>query len=227
MKKCLCCLIYMYVEQVRTAHAAFPHLFMRLFRCSQSTIALSSSYLTQMHSPLLRGVWASTASRSRPPVLRVNLHQTHINLVHVENSLASASADYGPPIGVELSRPLPFYGTELPGSTVDSAITIDAGKSLYIFPRVGVDGQHPVILSSEATLGLKSGELLVLFLWVADHFDDVGVARDVEVVGHMFDGAIDAFVFLEREVCSEGFGQWCVVFLMIWDLSREVRFLGD
>lgn len=84
-----------------------------------------------------------------------------------------------------------------------------------------------MILSAETTLGLKSGELLVIFLWVADHFDGVGVARDVEVVGHVFDGAIGAFVFLDRGVCSEGFGQRCVVLLLIWDLSRKERFLGD
>ena len=88
------------------------------------------------------------------PVLRVNLHQTHINLVHVENSPASALAAYDPPIGFGLSHPLPFYRPELPGSTIGSAITTDAGKSLYNFPKVGVDSQHPVILSSETTLGL-------------------------------------------------------------------------
>ena len=131
----------------------------RTFLCD-SSVALNPPSLSQAHT-LLRCILLSSGGLGfhlfpKPAlVLRVNLHQTHINLVHVENSPASASAAYGPPIGFDLSRPLPFYGTELPGSTIDSAITIDAGKSLYIFPRVGVDGQHPVILSSEATLGLK------------------------------------------------------------------------
>ena len=47
----------------------------------------------------------------------------------------------------------------------------------------------------------------MLLLGIANHFDGVSIAGDVEVADHASDGAVGAFVCFERGVHSEQRGQ--------------------